>query len=78
MAWFFLIYGFGQLVENSDILAGRTDKEDETVQDVQYDQEQEEMSNEDKIDELNTLLDKGLISYPKYLQLLNELEEDGK
>lgn len=36
------------------------------------------MSDEDKINELNILLDKGLISYPNYLKILNELEEDGE
>lgn len=35
-AWLgsFLIYGFGQLVENSDILTGRAVKKDETVRNV--------------------------------------------
>ena len=66
----FLIYGFGQLVENSDILAGRTSEEDT------YIQEFEEMSVEDKIFELNELLNKGHISYDEYEQIVKKIEAD--
>lgn len=66
----FLIYGFGQLVENSDILAGRTSNEDTFMQEL------EEKSVEDKIFELNELLDKGHISYDEYQQIVKKIEAD--
>ena len=80
-AWLgsFLIYGFGQLVENSDIIAGRKKikdvKKEEKIETIEEEfmLELDGKSDEAKLQELNKALSEERISYLEYLDLVKDI-----
>ena len=80
-AWLgsFLIYGFGQLVENSDIIAGRKTikevKKEEKIETIEEEfvLELDGKADEEKLQELNKALSEERISYLEYLDMVKDL-----